>query len=66
MSLERIALVSDVHGNLTALDAVLDDIENRGVGRVINLGDFVGKGPVYRERQACSGNGWKRRVVAPT
>ncbi|MFD2023957.1 metallophosphoesterase family protein [Promicromonospora aerolata] len=45
MSLERIALISDVHGNLTALDAVLDDIGSRGVDQIINLGDFVGKGP---------------------
>jgi predicted phosphodiesterase len=43
--LEKIALISDVHGNLTALEAVLDDIESRGVDRIINLGDFVGKGP---------------------
>lgn len=45
MPLERIALISDVHGNLTALDAVLDDIGSRGIERIINLGDFVGKGP---------------------
>ena len=31
---ERIALVSDVHGNLTALEAVLADIEARGITRV--------------------------------
>jgi predicted phosphodiesterase len=49
MSLEKIALISDVHGNLTALEAVLDDIESRGVDRIINLGDFVGKGPRGRE-----------------
>lgn len=45
MPLERIALISDVHGNLTALDAVLDDIGSRGIDRIINLGDLVGKGP---------------------
>lgn len=43
--LERIALISDVHGNLTALDAVLADIKSRGIDRIMNLGDFVGKGP---------------------
>lgn len=43
--MERIALVSDVHGNLTAYRAVLDDIERRGITRVLNLGDLVGKGP---------------------
>lgn len=45
MPLERLAILSDVHGNLTALEAVLDDIAGRGVDRVLNLGDNVGKGP---------------------
>jgi len=46
---DRIALISDVHGNLTALEAVLDDIDARGIGRIFNLGDYVGKGPRGRE-----------------
>ncbi|PCC34844.1 metallophosphoesterase family protein [Brachybacterium alimentarium] len=45
MPVERIAVVSDVHGNLTAYEAVLADIASRGIHRVINLGDVVGKGP---------------------
>ncbi|WP_114855208.1 metallophosphoesterase [Brachybacterium sp. YJGR34] len=45
MPLERLALVSDVHGNLTAYEAVLADIAARGITRVLNLGDVVGKGP---------------------
>ncbi|MFG1807072.1 metallophosphoesterase family protein [Streptomyces sp. NPDC049040] len=47
--LERIALISDVHGNLTALEAVLDDIDARGITRIFNLGDYVGKGPRGKE-----------------
>ena len=47
--LDRIALISDVHGNLTALDAVLEDIDARGITRIFNLGDYVGKGPRGRE-----------------
>src|SRR6478672_11303572 len=46
---ERIALISDVHGNLTALEAVLADIDARGITRIFNLGDYVGKGPRGRE-----------------
>jgi predicted phosphodiesterase len=42
---QRIALISDVHGNLTALEAVLADIDARGITRIFNLGDYVGKGP---------------------
>ena len=47
--LQRIALISDVHGNLTALEAVLADIDARGITRIFNLGDYVGKGPRGRE-----------------
>ncbi|WP_460466356.1 metallophosphoesterase family protein [Calidifontibacter terrae] len=47
--MERIALISDVHGNLTALEAVLADIDARGIDRIFNLGDYVGKGPRGRE-----------------
>ena len=43
--MDRIALISDVHGNLTALETVLADIEQRGISRIFNLGDYVGKGP---------------------
>ena len=37
----RIAVISDVHGNCAALDAVLADIERRGVDATIALGDLV-------------------------
>ncbi len=41
----RIAVISDIHGNLTALNAVLADIRARGIDRIFNLGDLDGKGP---------------------
>ena len=58
---ERLALISDVHGNLTALEAVLADIDARGITRIFNLGDYVGKGPRGREvvelcRERCEVN----------
>jgi len=61
MELDRIAVLSDVHGNLTALDAVLADVAARGITHVVNLGDYVGKGPrgsavVDRCREACTVN----------
>lgn len=43
--LDEVAVISDVHGNVTALAAVLADIEARGITRILNLGDVVGKGP---------------------
>ncbi len=42
---EPIALISDVHGNLEALTAVIDDIRGQGVRTILNLGDTVGYGP---------------------
>jgi predicted phosphodiesterase len=42
----RYALISDVHSNLPALEAVLADIDARdGVGAVYHLGDLVGYAP---------------------
>ena len=43
--MRRIALYSDIHGNLSALEAVLADIEASGLTDRICLGDFVGYGP---------------------
>ncbi len=39
------AVISDIHANLEALDAVLDDMMTLGVTRTICLGDIVGYGP---------------------
>jgi len=43
--LESIAIISDIHGNTTALEAVIKDIRSRNIKRVFCLGDFIGKGP---------------------
>jgi predicted phosphodiesterase len=37
----RLAVISDIHGNLAALEAVLADIKARGVDSTVNLGDCV-------------------------
>ena len=42
----RLAVISDIHGNLLALEAVLADIAARGVDDTINLGDWVA-GPLW-------------------
>jgi diadenosine tetraphosphatase ApaH/serine/threonine PP2A family protein phosphatase len=39
-----IAVISDIHGNLEALDAVLADARREAVDAVISLGDVVGYG----------------------
>ena len=41
---ERVAIISDIHSNLEALEAVLADIDAKGVSEVLCLGDVVGYG----------------------
>lgn len=45
----RIAVLSDIHSNLEALEAVTADLKQRFVDRVICLGDNVGYGPDPQE-----------------
>jgi predicted phosphodiesterase len=40
-SVLKFALLSDIHGNLWALSAVLDDAKRRGITQFINLGDIL-------------------------
>lgn len=39
--MKRIAIVGDIHGNLAALEAVLADIAERRVDRIVDLGDVA-------------------------
>ncbi|NSW76360.1 MAG: metallophosphoesterase family protein [Candidatus Atribacteria bacterium] len=45
----RIAIFSDIHGNITALEAVLSEIEKMKVAHTICLGDLVGYNPFPNE-----------------
>ncbi|MBZ0319847.1 MAG: metallophosphatase family protein [Anaerolineae bacterium] len=36
-----IAVIADIHGNIWALDAVLADIEKRGISTIVDLGDSL-------------------------
>lgn len=45
----RRALISDIHGNLEALEVVLDDIKSQGLTEIYCLGDIIGYGPNPRE-----------------
>lgn len=69
----RIAVVSDMHGNLTAFEAVLADARSRGADAIWCGGDLVGKGPrgravVELAREACDvavrGN-WDEVIADP-
>ena len=69
----RIAAISDIHGNLGALDAVLADIARRGADLTVNLGDLL-SGPLLPRETAdrlmaldlptISGN-HERQLLAP-
>lgn len=39
--MDKIAIISDVHGNITALRAVINDIEQRNITKIFCLGDSV-------------------------
>ena len=42
--MDKIAIISDVHGNLEALKTVLSDIKKRNINKVYCLGDTIAKG----------------------
>ncbi len=42
--MKKIAFISDIHGNLEALKAVLADIEKRNIHIIYGLGDYIAKG----------------------
>lgn len=55
----KVAVISDVHGNLEALKKVIVDINSRGIEHIICLGDTIGKGTHPNEcvdliREHCS------------
>ena len=41
----KIAIISDIHGNIEALTAVLERLESSAVAHIISLGDNIGYGP---------------------
>lgn len=43
--MDRIAVISDIHGNMPVLKSLLSDIKSRGINRIMCLGDLAGKGP---------------------
>jgi len=45
----RLAIISDIHGNMDALNEVLADIDKSNVNLTICLGDMVGYGPEPEE-----------------
>lgn len=49
MTIMKIAVLSDIHGNLPALKAVEQDIDSWGPDAVVVAGDIVNRGPLSRD-----------------
>lgn len=45
----KIAVISDIHGNMEAIEAVEQDIKNKGCEKVFVLGDYAMAGPEPKE-----------------
>ena len=43
IKMDKIAIIADIHANLTALNAVLEDIKKRNISNIYCLGDIVSK-----------------------
>lgn len=41
----KIAVISDIHGNMEALEAVMEDIKKEGCDKIFALGDYAMAGP---------------------
>ena len=55
----RIAILSDIHGNLPALRAVDEDLQRQGIERVVIAGDMATAGPQPEETMRfLVGRGW--------
>ena len=46
---KRIALIADIHGNLEALESILEDIKVQEIDEIICLGDTIDIGPNSKE-----------------
>lgn len=49
--MQKIAILADIHGNIAALEKVVDDLHNRDVDTVVTLGDQI-SGPLWPRETA--------------
>ncbi|MCF7956864.1 MAG: metallophosphatase family protein [Phycisphaerae bacterium] len=57
----KFAIISDLHSNIAALTAVLNDIDQRGIKEIFCLGDIVGYGP---DPKACLDIIVERQIIS--
>ena len=59
MPTDTLAIVSDIHGNAVALDAVIDELNRDGIERVVCLGDALQGGPQPADvAERLNATGW--------
>ena len=46
---KRYAIITDIHGNIEGLTAILDDISKKNIDEILCLGDIIGIGPDSKE-----------------
>lgn len=70
MNARAIAVLSDIHGNRDALDAVFRDIDRRGITNIVNLGDSfygpldpAGTAALLMERDIPTVSGNEDRII---
>lgn len=39
----NIGIISDIHGNIDALNSVLEELDKKEIDKIICLGDFIGR-----------------------
>ncbi len=49
--MQKIAILADIHGNILALEKVVEDLQRRGVDAVVTLGDQI-SGPLWPKETA--------------
>ena len=57
------AIISDVHSNIEAFKAVLEDIQALGIKEIICLGDMIGYGPNPRESIALTMKACRQTIL---
>lgn len=45
----KVGIISDIHGNIKALEAVLQELKNKNIEKIIVLGDLIGGAPMSEE-----------------
>jgi len=52
----KIGIISDIHGNIEALDNVLKELKNNKVEKIICLGDLIRRS--CKVRRSCTKDYW--------